>query len=411
MESEPTSEARLRHQLDVQSRQINRVLRRHKVPATVTGGVVRPKVVRFDLQTQIATGLERIRDLKSDLMSALGVGDVAFTHDDGQWRLRVSRPDDPPVPLLRLLASIPILPPRTAAIGISDGGQPILIRFSPKQVTHVLIAGEPGAGKTALLRAIAVGLALKNRQSDLQLLVLDPQCDQEDRSVTPSTSLLPLGYLPHMLTDPAFGIEPCASIIHFLAEEMTYRRREHIQAPRIIVLMDHVTLLMESAPPEATGDLVRLLQYGAQAGIHLVLATDQSSSPLIDSTIKASLSMRIIGRLQDAATARKIAGVYLGQAPLLYGEGDFLAVSGDEVTYFQAAYIGDYDLHMKLTELFRTTRPRLLAQPYSARPRVNAIQDKKKNPTAKGFTIRDGAIDLNESNNPIVIDDLGDSPY
>jgi S-DNA-T family DNA segregation ATPase FtsK/SpoIIIE len=393
METEPSSEARLRHQLGVQSRQINRVLSSHQVPASVAGGEVRPKVVSFDIQTQIAAGLERIRGLKGDLISALGVGDVALSRDDGQWRLQVARPEDPPVPLLRLLASIPDLPPKTAAIGLAESGQPVTARFSADGIGHILIAGEPNAGKTNLLRTIAVSLALTNRQSDLQLQVMNPQLFDGDQGSLRSNPLLPLGYLPHMLTDPAWGPEACESIIHFLAEEMAYRRRERAHNPRIIVLMDHAMTYLEHSAPAARDDFLRLLQYGAQAGIHLVMATDRPDSPLIDSTIKTSLSVRVIGRLSDAGIARKIAGVKLDQAPLLYGEGDFLAVDSDGVTYFQAAYIGDYDLHMKLAELFDQPRPRLLAQPYSARPRV---AKKKAKATPQSFSIRDGSIDLDE---------------
>jgi DNA segregation ATPase FtsK/SpoIIIE-like protein len=139
---------------------------------------------------------------------------------------------------------------------------------------------------------------------------------------------------------------------------------------------------------------MRLLQHEAQAGIHFVMAADRPESPLLDSTLKACLSLRIVGRLSDPAVARKVAGVRLDQATQLYGEGDFMAVSGEEATYFQAAYIGDYDLHMMLTELVQTARPRLLARPYSARPRVA----KDKTPAKpRGFAMRDGAVDLVDS--------------
>lgn len=392
MESETPSEARLRHQLDVQSRQINRVLSHHRIPATVAGGEVRPRVVSFDLQTQILAGLERIRGLKGDLMSALGVGDVAFTHEGGQWHLRVSRPDDPPVPLLRLISSFPASTRRTAAIGLADGGQPVHLQFATNKTSHVLIAGEPGAGKTSLLRSIGISLALTNRQSDLQLQVMDPHWPDDVRGTPGNNPLLPLGYLPHMLTDPTLGLEASASVLRFLAEEMAYRRRERTQSPRIIVLIDHVVTLLESESQAARDDLLRILQHGAQAGIHLVIATDRPDSPLLDSTIKTCLSMRIIGRLTDAAIARKVAGVRLDQAPLLYGEGDFLAVKGEAVTYFQASYIGDYDLHLKLSELARSARPRLLAKPYSARPRVAVTQ--KQNDPPRSFSMRDGSINL-----------------
>jgi S-DNA-T family DNA segregation ATPase FtsK/SpoIIIE len=388
MESETPSEARLRHHLDVQARQINRVLSHHRVPATVTGGEVQPKTVSFDLQTQIAAGLERIRGLKGDLISALGVGEVGMSRDAEQWRLRVNRPDDPPVPLLRLMTEYPALPPRAAAIGLSEAGLPVMLQFSAGKTSHVLIAGEPGAGKSSLLRSIAVGLASANRQSEVQIQVMDAGQERPPRG-TPHP-LIPLGLLPHGLTDPSFGPSACEAVMRFLAEEMGYRRRERAQFPRIVVLIDHILAYLEAATPAGRDDLLRLLQHGAQAGVHLVMAADRPESPLLDSTMKACLSMRIIGRLGDPAVARKVAGVRLDQAAQLYGEGDFLAVGGEEVTYFQAAYIGDYDLHMTLTELVQNARPRLLARPYSIRPRVAAVRP----PAARAFSVSDGAVDL-----------------
>lgn len=390
MNKEPTTEARLRHQLDVQSQQINRVMSHHRIPATVSGGDVQSRILSFNLQTQIAAGIERIRGLKEDLVSALGVGDVALTRDGNQWRLRVTRPDDPPVPLLQLLGTLDLIPSLTAVIGMADGGQPVLLNFSANNTSHVLLAGESGAGKTTLLRTIAVALALANKQSDLQLQVMDPDGSGEVH-VSPSTHpLMPLGYLPHMLTDPALGMEACAEIIHFLAEEMNYRRQQQVISPRIVTIIDNVQSYLEQSDPVGRNDLLRLLQYGAKAGIHVVMATDRPESPLLDSTIKASISMKIIGHLNDPLTAKRIAGIRLDQASLLYGEGDFLAVAGSEVTYFQAAHIGNFDLHMMLGQLLDQNRPRLLAQPYQTRPTIV----KGKQSPAKSFSVREGSIDL-----------------
>jgi len=370
MDGEKLSKARLRHQLGVQAQQINRVLSHHHVPATVAGGVVRSRMISFDLQTQLAAGLERVRGLKDDLVSALGVGDVNVVREDGQWRLRVSRPDDAPVPLLRLLASLPDLPPATAAVGMAENGRPVLLRFGANRVKHVLIAGEPGAGKTTLLRSIAAGLALTHRQSALQLLVLDPRGLEGGETGAPHL-LRPLGLLPHILTDPTGSVEECAAIVHFLAEEMEYRRREQVQCPRIVVLLDHVITLLDEAGDATRHDLLRLIQYGAAAGIHLVMATDQPGAPfLMDRTLRVGVSARLIGRLGDVAAERKVAGVALDNAPARYGEGDFLAVVGSDVTYFQAAFIGDYDLHLALSKLAAGARPRLLAQPYNPRPKL-----------------------------------------
>ena len=397
MDAEKLSKARLHHQLGVQAQQINRVLSHHHVPATVAGGVVRSRMISFDLQTQLAAGLERVRGLKDDLVSALGVSDVSVVREDGQWRLRVGRPDDAPVPLLRLQASLPNLPPATAAVGMADNGQPVLLRFGANRVKHVLIAGDRGAGKTTLLRSIAAGLALTHRQSALQLLVLDPHGLDTDESDAPHP-LRPLGLLPHILTDPTGTVDECAAIVHFLAEEMEYRRREQVQCPRIVTLIDHVVTLLDEAGDATRHDLLRLIQYGAAAGIHLVMATDQPGAPfLMDRTLRVGVSARLIGRLSDVAAERKVAGMAIDNAPVRYGQGDFLAVVGGEVTYFQAAFIGDYDdLHMSLSKLAAGARPRLLAQPYSPRPKLA-----RETSDQKTFRWREEGVDMGNDSAPL----------
>lgn len=391
MNHEPLADKRLRHQLSVQMQQITRVLNHHHVPASVEGGEVRPQQISFDIQTQLAAGLERVRGLKDDLVNALGVGDVAVVREEGQWRLRVGRPDDAPVPLLRLLASLPDVPPLTAATGMADSGQPVLLRFGANRIKNVLIAGEPGAGKTTLLRSIAAGLALTNRQSALQLLVMDSRGLDDAPNGAPHP-LRPLGYLPHVLTDPTGSVAACADIVHFLAEEMEYRRRERLQWPRIVALIDHVVTLVDEAGGTTQHDLLRLLQYGAAAGIHLVMATDQAEAPfLMDRTLRVGVSARLVGRLGDTAAARKVAGMALDGAPGLGGRGDFFAVVGSEATYFQGAYISDYDLHMELSKM-AAARPRLLAQPYSPRPRL----EREAQTDTKTFRWRDGVVDIDD---------------
>lgn len=393
MEKDTLSEARLRHQLDVQSRQINRVFSHHRVPATVVGGTVRSRIVSFDLQTQLAAGLERVRDLTEDLKQALGVGDLAFTREGGQWRLRVTRPDDASVPLIRLLASNPPASPTTAVIGMADDGAPVQLRFGSGRVKHVLVAGEPGAGKTTLLRAIAASLALTNRQSALQLLVMDASGLNDDPATGTPHPLRPLGYLPHMLTDPTGTADDCAAVLRFLAEEMEYRRRDHVHMPRIVTLIDHVVTLLDKGGEAVRNDLTRLIQYGSAVGLHLVLSTDQPDAHFLrERVLQAGVSVRIVGKVTSPEASKPIAGRVLEQAPLLYGEGDFLAVVGDDVTYFQAGHIGDYDLHMALSEMAGADRPRLLALPYNPRPRIRRAAE----PKDKTFRWQSGAMQLDE---------------
>jgi len=79
----------------------------------------------------------------------------------------MDKPAAIPVPLLDLIPLANPLPPLAAAIGMSENGRCITLNFSDRATTNVLLTGEKEAGKTTLLRTIAVSLAMNNRQSQL----------------------------------------------------------------------------------------------------------------------------------------------------------------------------------------------------------------------------------------------------
>lgn len=389
MESQSIEESRLTHMLSVQSHQIERVFSHHQVPATVSGGKVSRHTLSFDLQAYFSGGLDRFRGLFEDLKSALGGRQPILANQAGRWQLRIARPAEPAVSLLRLLATCPDLPPATAAIGLATGKQPVLLPFGPRQIHHVMIAGDSGAGKTNLLRTIAVGLARINRQSQIQLIVLNPLGGNEQVE----RPLRPLSWLPHMMTDPADDIESCREILRFLVAEMEYRREQRLRQPQIITIVDHLVTLLEQSR-EAGQDIIRLLQHGPRAGIHLVMATRRPESPLIDTPYRANLSLRLVGRFDQSLGQRRVAGVSVDPATTLYGQGDFLALNGEAVTYFQAAAIDDYDLHLTLTELLKRDRPRLLARPYNPRLSLETEKDQLLIDQTQSFSVRNGSVEI-----------------
>lgn len=352
-------EERLRHQLEIQSRQIEQVFSSHEVSARVAGGQVETQSIRFDLQSHLESGLHRLRGLKQDLLSALGVADVSLGKDEnGQWRLDIVRPHEPPVALLDLLPLLPELPENTAVLGIDEEGAPLLLPFADSGISHVLIAGSAASGKTALLRTIAVSLAMNNRQSQLQLLVIDP-----DRPGQQNRQLAPLMFLPHLLSqvipDPAEAL----NTLQVLVDEMYHRLKNETVRPTIVTLIDNVEALLGSATLETQAALAELLQRGAEAGIYLVLSTSQPASEWLSSVMRANLPLRLVGQVWDEAESLAATAVAGAEADCLLGEGDFLAVADDRLVHFQAAFIGNYDLHLTLANIHRN-RPRpLLAQP------------------------------------------------
>lgn len=412
---EPTlNEQRLQYQLEVQSHQIERVFDQHQLSARIAGGVVQPQTISFDLQAQLSAGLERLRSLKGDLMTALGVTDVSLVREEGKLQLRIGRPYEPPVALLPLLSAYPDLPPATIPIGLAEDGRPVLVRFAADSAANVLIAGRPLAGKTTLLRTMAAALALCNRQSELQLVILDPRKETMGHAGSEEEALLgqskrngllqPLNYLPHLVTDMVSGLAESASVLQFLADELTYRQEQNLSLPRIIVLVDHVVTLLERGGSPVCDLVLRLLERGSDAGIHLVLATRRPGAAELDAALKAHLSLRLVGQVESTSEAYQASGIRGSQADGLSGLGDFLAFpgnEGDERTRFQAAYIGDYDLHMSLSKLYGAHRQRLLAQPFATRLRL----PEEPKPANQSFLVQGGRVAMEEKQPPPLTED------
>ncbi len=401
--SHATIEPQLAHQLGVQTQQISRVMGQYDAEAEVVGGQIHQRSITYEIRSRVTLGLERLRVLKRDLLSALRSGDIGVSRGDDGWQLRLALPAEPPVPLMRLLASIGPLYPATAAVGMSVAGNPILVRFAPDEVTHALVSGDANAGKTTLLRTIAVGLALNNRQSDLQLLLIEGrESDQTPGLLDDTSALYPLSYLPHLLTDPVAGAGAAGEVLHFLAAEMDHRRDHKVRRPVIVVLIDHLVGLLEASEASLTDDLIRLLQYGPAAGIHVVAATSRPASEKIDVMLRSNMPVRLVGQVTDQEAARRAAGIRNTGAENLAGMGDFLALSDGESAHFQAAAISDYELHYQLTQLYQSARPRLLAQAWSTRPSLKPEEPEQApaKPEPIPFAARNGTVEVKPPSRP-----------
>ncbi len=351
---------RLQHQLKLQSMQIEKVLKRHNVSAQVAGGSVEPRSIIFDLQSHLTTGWDRLLEIKEELMLALGAANVEVNQANGRFHIQVDRPNEPPVALLDLLQAF-VFNPMTAVLGVSEDSRPVLLEFANRRMPHVLLVGESGAGKTALLRTMAVSLAMTSRQSQVQLVVIDPRADRRAR-IDPL--LAPLDYLPHMLAPLTVGPSETADLLNFLVGEMGYRIKTQTSLPAIVVLIDRADWLLAHAEPGLRDAIMQLAQRGEGAGIYLVLSVRQADDSALASMLKANLPVRLVGQVVDANVARMATGLAYSQAEQLLGEGDFLAVASGNATHFQAAFLDDYELHLVLEQLYARQAPPLLAQPY-----------------------------------------------
>lgn len=384
--------------MEVQSIQIEEFLNRHEVPAEVAGGTVRSRWVSFDLNTQISAGIDKLRGLGNELASTLGASDVNITKYDDRLQIAIKQPDNHPVDLLDLMEALPDVSPMTATLGLDEENRPVLLNLLADDIVNILVAGGPEAGKTALLRTFALSLALQNRQSQIQMAILDVPANSNGNSRKPS--LYPLNYLPHVMFTVVESLREAAEALNFLVSEVEYRIEQEISSPLLVLIIDDADELVEMGGTPIIEPLTYLLEEGVNAGLRIILGASYPNKGDIRPLLKNTIPVRLVGQVPDASTARAISGIPDSQAEYLMGQGDFVAVSNGMLLPFQSAFITDYDLHLILDRLHRQSQPVMVAQPMTVRPTLNSSDEEEQKPQFFEFSSQNRRASLKSPSHP-----------
>ncbi len=185
---------------------------------------------------------------------------------------------------------------------------------------HTLVGGTTGSGKSELLRALVVSLALDHDPDDCAFVLVDYKGGSAfDRCAS----------LPHvagMVTDLDGHLG--ARMLRSLDAELRRREQllraagcEHLAAfqarrhadpslepvPRLIVVIDEFAALAADLRG-FLDSLVGVAQRGRSLGLHLVLATQRPSGAISDA-IRTNTSLRVALRVLDATDSVDILGV------------------------------------------------------------------------------------------------------
>ena len=327
--------------LEQQADQIELVLQTHHTPGQVTGGIVTPRWVRYQVIPTLGTKVSAIIKLSEEIALRLGVGMVRISRQGPNIHIEVPRQDAKTVYLVPLCQKLPQMPKQSAILGLDAEGLPLLLRLPSPDVAHVLIAGTTGSGKTALAQTMALSLAMHNRLGEIQLVLIDPKGE----------GFGPLSGLPHLLRPVVREIHQAIFLLGELVEEMVRRDREGISEPRVVVFFDEVADLMDQGGNAMERLLARLTQRGRGAGIHLIACTQKPLAASIGSVTRSNFPIRLVGSVTSPEDAKVAAGIAGTGAEKLLGRGDFLLVAKGRVTRFQAAYAGHKGIRNLISQM------------------------------------------------------------
>lgn len=341
----------MRERLEFQADRIERVLGVHKIPARVTGGTVTPRWVRFQVLPAVGAKISKIGRLSEELAAALDATNCRIARRGATVDVEIPRDDPQLVRLLPLYRQIDAqkVPPVTALLGLAEEGGPLLIRLPSPDVAHVLVSGMTGSGKTALLRAMILSLAMLNEPDDLVLVLIDPK----------ARAFRPFEGLPHLsrpvIGGPEDAKESLESVVHLMerrGELATTMARER----RVVLVIDELADLLMTTDDAFQGALTRLLQRGRGAGILVVAATQKPTAAVLGSLVKANFPVRLVGKVGSATDARVASGWSGTGAERLDGRGDFIAVAEGEVTRFQTAYVSEKEIKDSVARILGASR-------------------------------------------------------
>ena len=342
----------MRQKLEFQAERIEAVLALHKVDARVTGGTVTPRWVRFQVLPAVGAKISRIRGLCEELAVALDASNCRVSRRGAAVAVEVPRDDPQPVRLLPLYnqltgqpADSPSIPPITAVLGLAEDGAPLLIRLPSPDVAHILVAGTTGSGKTVLLQAMILSLAMANpspgipfslQKPNLALVLIDPK----------RHAFKLFDGLPHLARPVIWKVEEVTEALQSLVRLMEQRGRldEENGRSHVVVVIDELADLLMMGGRPVQRALTRLTQRGRDAGIHIVAATQKPTSAVLGPLIKANFPVRLVGRVTSVEDARTATGWSSTGAERLMGRGDFVAVAEGRVTRFQVANVSPTEI-------------------------------------------------------------------
>ncbi|MGN6189999.1 MAG: FtsK/SpoIIIE domain-containing protein, partial [Conexibacter sp.] len=161
---------------------------------------------------------------------------------------------------------------------------------------HGLVAGDPGSGKSNLLRAAVYGLAHRHAPTELHLYLLDFKEGVEFREFAPSAgdpTFLPHAQVVSTNSSRAFGV----AVLEHLAELTRVRyaqlpddakklsalrvRHPDRVLPRVLLVIDEFHVLFDRGDQladRAATALTALAKQGRAAGVHFLLATQAIGS-------------------------------------------------------------------------------------------------------------------------------------
>lgn len=193
------------------------------------------------------------------------------------------------------------------------------VEFSLDEMTHALVAGTTGSGKSIFLNGFIYSI-LRNKENNVKIFAVDKKMalnfweDAENCEVVVNDERSALG------------------LVRYFQKEMYNRykimqkkgiAKNQGQFPKLVLIIDELAdLMLADCKKEIEKSLVSLCQLGRAAGIHCVFCSQSPRVTVVSGLIQANTPTKII--FKTASIRESVLCLGRGGAEKLLGNGDCL---------------------------------------------------------------------------------------
>lgn len=261
-------------------------------------------------------------------------------------------------------AKVPIL------IGEKIGGELIVVDLY--RMSHLLIGGRIGAGKSVWVNSMICSLISRYSPEEVRFLMIDLKVME----------LQGYNNIPHMLAPVIHNVNDVIRALDWLVNEMKNRFQKFEEQnviniggfnkkikngeiageslPIIVCIIDELADLMMINPRRIEILLVRLAQLGKSAGIHLIVATNHPARDVLSELMISNFPSRIAFKVTSPKESRLILN--FPDAEYLSGSGDMLCLVppnlSDAPVRAQSYFISDEDIDILVSNISKNTEPK-----------------------------------------------------
>ena len=251
-----------------------------------------------------------------------------------------------------------------SSIGMDVAGKKRYLDIA--KMPHLLVAGATGMGKSVCINSFIISILYKSKPEEVKLILIDPK----------KVEFSMYKEMPHLLVPVISDPKKAAGALHWATQEMD-RRFEILEAtkvrnldeyheavigkpemeylPRIVIIIDELADLMQTAGKEVEGYICRIAQKARAAGMHLVIGTQRPSVDVVTGLIKANVPSRIACKVASNVDSRTILD--RAGAEKLLGQGDmlFLPVGAMKPIRIQGSFVSNDEV-VKVVDFIKAQR-------------------------------------------------------